>query len=109
MKYLVPEKARAGSVTIKLDDVDRERIASLATVKKRTPHYLMKKAILDYVAFMPLTHAPMIGRPVEDRDGLRELAIDFDASGYLALYRFEPDRNAVTVLAVKHQREDDYK
>ena len=60
-------------------------------------------------AFMPLTHAPMIGRPVEDSDGLRELVIDFGASGYLALYRFEPDRNAVTVLAVKHQREDDYK
>lgn len=49
MKSLSPEKARAGSVTIKLDDVDRERIASLALVKKRTPHYLMKEAILDYV------------------------------------------------------------
>ena len=49
MKSLSPEKARAGSVTIKLDDVDRERIASLASVKKRTPHYLMKEAILDYV------------------------------------------------------------
>lgn len=36
-------------------------------------------------AFMPLTHAPMIGRPVEDTDGLRELVIDFGASGYLAL------------------------
>lgn len=49
MKPLSPEKARPGSVTIKLDDVDRERIASLASVKKRTPHYLMKEAILDYV------------------------------------------------------------
>ena len=49
MKSLSPEKARAGSVTIKLDEVDRERIASLASVKKRTPHYLMKEAILDYV------------------------------------------------------------
>ena len=60
-------------------------------------------------AFMPLTHAPMIGRPVEDTDGLRELVIDFGASGYLALYRFEPALDAVTILAVKHQREDDYK
>lgn len=49
MKSLSPEKARPGSVTIKLDDVDRDRIASLASVKKRTPHYLMKEAILDYV------------------------------------------------------------
>ena len=56
-------------------------------------------------AFMPLTHAPMIGRPVEDSDGLRELVIDFGASGYLALYRFERLLDAVVILAVKHQRE----
>ena len=43
------EKARTGSVTIKLDAVDRSRIESLASAKKRTPHYLMKEAILDYV------------------------------------------------------------
>ena len=60
-------------------------------------------------AFMPLTHAPMIGRPVEDSEDLRELVIDFGASGYLALYRFEPALDAVTILAIKHQREDDYK
>jgi len=60
-------------------------------------------------AFTPLTIAPMIGRPVEDSDNLRELVIDFGASGYLALYRFEPALDAVTILAIKHQREDDYK
>ena len=49
MKSSSAEKARAGSVTIKLDDADRGRIASLASVKKRTPHYLMKEAILEYV------------------------------------------------------------
>ena len=49
MKPSIAEKARAGSVTIKLDDADRERIAYLASVKKRTPHYLMKEAILEYV------------------------------------------------------------
>jgi predicted transcriptional regulator len=43
------ERSRSGSVTIKLDEVDRDRIASLATAKKRTPHYLMKEAILEYV------------------------------------------------------------
>lgn len=37
------------SVTIKLDESDRDRIATLATTKKRTPHYLMKEAILEYV------------------------------------------------------------
>ena len=60
-------------------------------------------------AFMPLQHAPMMGRPVEDRDNLRELVIDFGTSGYLALYRFEPTLDAVTILAIKHQSEDDYK
>ena len=58
--------------------------------------------------FQPLTHAPNIGRLVGDSANLRELVIDFGASGYLALYRFEPELNAVTILAVKHPREDDY-
>ena len=49
MKTSTAEKPRTGSVTIKLDDADRDRIASLATANKRTPHYLMKEAILEYV------------------------------------------------------------
>ena len=49
MKTPTVEKPRTGSVTIKLDNADRDRIASLAATKKRTPHYLMKEAILDYV------------------------------------------------------------
>lgn len=50
MKVSSVEKARSpGTVTVKLDASDRERIASLASVKKRTPHYLMKEAILEYV------------------------------------------------------------
>lgn len=60
-------------------------------------------------AFRPLPHAPNIGRLVADSVDLRELAIDFSASGYWALYRFEPEWNAVTNLAVKHQREDGYR
>jgi hypothetical protein len=60
-------------------------------------------------AFMPLKHSHMIGRPVEDYDDLRELVINFGTTGYLALYRFEPSLDAVTILAIKHQREDDYK
>jgi len=38
-----------GSVTIKLDAADRVRISNLAAARKRTPHYLMKEAILEYV------------------------------------------------------------
>ena len=50
MKSSTVAKSRtAGSVTIKFEAADRDRIAILATNKKRTPHYLMKEAILDYV------------------------------------------------------------
>ena len=50
MKTSTVVKSRsATAVTVKLDPSDRDRIASLAIIKKRTPHYLMKEAILDYV------------------------------------------------------------
>lgn len=38
---------------------------------------------------------------------LRELVINFGASGYVALFEIE-EENVVTILAVRHQREDDY-
>jgi len=60
-------------------------------------------------AFGPLTRSPLIGRPVEEHPELRELVIDFGASGYLALYRFDSGLDTVAILAIKHQLEDDYK
>ena len=42
-----------------------------------------------------------------DNPFLRELLIPFGASGYVALFEIE-DAKRVTVLAVRHQREDDY-
>lgn len=38
---------------------------------------------------------------------LRELLIPFDSSGYVVLFEIEPTRT-VTILAARHQREDDY-
>ena len=38
---------------------------------------------------------------------LRELVIPFGASGYVALFEIDND-HSVTILAVRHQREDDY-
>jgi plasmid stabilization system protein ParE len=38
---------------------------------------------------------------------LRELVIPFGAAGYVALFEIEGS-DVVTVLAVRHQREDDY-
>ncbi|MEY3883713.1 MAG: hypothetical protein RIS87_1214 [Pseudomonadota bacterium] len=42
-----------------------------------------------------------------DSPFLRELLITFGASGYVALFEIE-ENNCVTILAVRHQREDDY-
>lgn len=42
-----------------------------------------------------------------DNPFLREIVIPFGASGYVALFEIDDERT-VTVLAVRHQREDDY-
>ena len=51
-----------------------------------------------------LGQQPGIGRPIEDMpDEFREWIIDFGDSGYVARYRIDSD--AVTILAVRHQKE----
>jgi len=48
-----------------------------------------------------------IGRPIEDMpDEFRVWIIDFGDSGYVARYRIDSD--AVTILAVRHQKEVGY-
>jgi predicted transcriptional regulator len=42
-------KPRASSMTIKLDELHRDRLKSLAVAKRRTPHYLMKEALNFYL------------------------------------------------------------
>lgn len=63
------------------------------------------EAIID--ALDVLASSPLIGRPVAL--GQRELIISHGASGYLALYRFDPAKDTVFVLAVRSLRERDYK
>ncbi|MBK6295314.1 MAG: type II toxin-antitoxin system RelE/ParE family toxin [Rhodoferax sp.] len=53
-----------------------------------------------------LQTSPKIGRPVAL--GQRELVISL-GGGYLALYRYDPINDVAYVLAVKSQRERDYK
>jgi len=51
-----------------------------------------------------LGHQPGIGRPIEDMpDKFREWLVDFGDSGYVVRYRI--DMGAVTILAVRHQKE----
>ena len=54
-----------------------------------------------------LETSPLIGRPAAF--GQRELVIATGSSGYLALYRYDPLVDTVFVLAVRSQRELDYK
>lgn len=42
-----------------------------------------------------------------DNPLLRELLVTFGASGYVLLYEIEDERT-VTILGIRHQREDDY-
>lgn len=58
-------------------------------------------------AVQVLEHSPMIGRPV--RGGKRELVIGRGSRGYVALYCFVTALDTVFVLAVRAQRESDYK
>ena len=58
-------------------------------------------------AIQILTHSPLIGRPV--KDGKRELVIGRKSHGYVALYRFVASIDTVFVLAIRSQREVDYK
>lgn len=46
-------------------------------------------------------------KAVRDNPLLRELVIPFGAAGYVALFEIN-SRDTVTILAVRHQREEDF-
>lgn len=54
-----------------------------------------------------LGRSPIIYRKAGQSPFLRELLIPFGHSGYVALFEIE-DASTVTILAVRHQLEDDY-
>jgi plasmid stabilization system protein ParE len=54
-----------------------------------------------------LTRSPFIFRKAGKSPFLRELIVPFRSSGYVALYEIE-DNKTISVLAVRHQLEDDY-
>jgi plasmid stabilization system protein ParE len=59
-------------------------------------------------AMFSLERSPFSYRKAMDGNPfLRELVIPFGAAGYVALFEID-DAQTVTVLAVRHQREDDY-
>ena len=54
-----------------------------------------------------LSRTPFIYRKAGDSAFVRELIIPFGHSGYVALFEIE-GADAVNILAVRHQLEDDY-
>lgn len=59
-------------------------------------------------AWSLLEEFPFSCRKIDEADPfLRELIIPFGEAGYVALFEIE-NPHTVTVLAVRHQREDDY-
>lgn len=60
-------------------------------------------------AISSLQHSPFSFRKASGQGSpfLRELVIPFGSAGYVALFEIEGS-DVVTILAVRHQREDDY-
>ena len=54
-----------------------------------------------------LCRSPFIYRKAGQSPFLRELIITFSRTGYVALYEIE-NGETITIVAVRHQREDDY-
>jgi hypothetical protein len=70
------------------------------------PEHTVATVDLVLDALSVLERHPLMGRPVAH--GMRELVISRGRSGYLALYVFDPTADVVFVLALRHQREQDY-
>jgi plasmid stabilization system protein ParE len=70
------------------------------------PEHAVETVDLVLDALSVLERHPLMGRPVAQ--GMRELVISRGRSGYLALYAFDAAADVVFVLAIKHQREQDY-
>jgi plasmid stabilization system protein ParE len=74
---------------------------------ERFPEDAVKTVDVITDALNILQHHPRIGRPLEA--ALRELVISRGRTGYLALYEYDEVADLVIVLAVRHQREQDYR
>ncbi len=83
---------------------DFERILDhLAQFQVEQPELRIREII---EAFNVLAHNPMIGRPA--MNGKRELVIGRDSHGYVALYRYIVEVDAVFILAIRNQQEAGY-
>ena len=88
------ETAQQGLEKAYLFFAEKNEDAAIAAIKA-----IREKTLL-------LKQFPNAGRPAEDLEPEhRELLIPFGATGYALLYRFDESSAAITVLAVRHQKE----
>lgn len=60
------------------------------------------------VASRPLSGRPQLAFPAQPSTTYREITIPFGNAGFVALYRNDPDRDRIVILALRHQREAGY-
>jgi plasmid stabilization system protein ParE len=85
---------------------DLKRLFTFLAEQDRRAAQNARKAIADSIKL--LQEFPFNCRKaIPENPLLREMLISFGAAGYVALFEIE-DNNTVTILAVRHQREDDY-
>jgi plasmid stabilization system protein ParE len=75
-------------------------------LREKNPEVAVASALAIRSAVENLATHPLIGRRIEG--DLRELVISYGATGYIALYRFDIQRDQVRVLSLRHQREIGY-
>jgi plasmid stabilization system protein ParE len=88
-----------------LDDLKRLQ----AFLIERDPTAAARAVDAIEASFRLLEHSPFSCRKAwpGDRPFLRELVIPFGKAGYVALFEIDGPRH-VSILAVRHQREEDY-
>ncbi len=84
---------------------DLERIGEFLREVVPNSAAQIQASILDALAIV--SDHPRIGPKTEP--DLRELTISQGRTGYLALYRYDEQRNVVRILRIRHQREAGYR
>ncbi len=79
---------------------DLERVSDF--LRASHPVQADETAALIVEALALLRRHPLVGRR---RGRLRELVVSRGSSGYVAAYTFDPTRDVVKVLRIRHQRE----
>ena len=87
----------------------RVRLTREAAAELTGGNLALPQRALDAIkaGFETLRHSPFSCRKAGHSPFLRELIIPFGRSGYLALFEIESATDVV-VVAVRHQREEDY-